>query len=93
MPLKISARTTQPLDLSADVVVMGTFSLPSAKGDKAGALSEYRVARSLVSATGVGGAGGPNSLLDLKISDLVADAAPGPSTAPKSPTAQTQATK
>ena len=36
MPLKISARTTQPLDLSADVVVMGTFSLPSAKGDKAG---------------------------------------------------------
>ena len=36
MPLKISARTTQPLDLNADVVVMGTFSLPSAKDGKGG---------------------------------------------------------
>ena len=57
------------------------------KGDKAGALSEYRVARTMD--TG----GGGNSLLDLKISDLVADAAPLPGTAAKAPTAQTQATK
>jgi predicted negative regulator of RcsB-dependent stress response len=64
-----------------------------AKGDKGGALSEYRVARSLVSATGVGAGGGSNSLLDLKISDLVADAAPLPSAGPKAPTAQTQAPK
>jgi predicted negative regulator of RcsB-dependent stress response len=59
-----------------------------AKGDKAGALSEYRVARSMDT-----GGGGGNSLLDLKISDLVADAAPLPSAAAKTPTAQTQATK
>jgi hypothetical protein len=39
------------------------------------------------------GGGGGNSLLDLKISDLVADAAPLPSAASKTPTAQTQATK
>jgi leucyl aminopeptidase len=36
MPLKISARTTPPLDLNADVVVMGTFALPRSKGDKQG---------------------------------------------------------
>ena len=36
MPLKISARTTHALDLNADVVVMGTFSLPDAKSDKDG---------------------------------------------------------
>jgi predicted negative regulator of RcsB-dependent stress response len=59
-----------------------------AKGDKGGALSEYRVARTMDSGTG-----GGNSLLDLKISDLVADAAPLPSAAAKTPTAQTQATK
>jgi predicted negative regulator of RcsB-dependent stress response len=59
-----------------------------AKGDKAGALSEYRAARSM----DVGGGGGNNSLLDLKISDLVADAAPLPA-ATKAPTAQTQAAK
>ena len=64
-----------------------------AKGDKAGALTEYRLARSLDSGAGAGGGGGPNSLLDLKISDLVADAAPIPSAAQKAPTAQTQATK
>ena len=58
-----------------------------AKGDKGAALSEYRVARTMD--TG----GGGNSLLDLKISDLVADAAPLPSATPKTPTAQTQATK
>jgi predicted negative regulator of RcsB-dependent stress response len=58
-----------------------------AKGDKGGALSEYRLARTLD--TG----GGGNSLLELKISDLVADAAPLPSAAAKTPTAQTQATK
>jgi predicted negative regulator of RcsB-dependent stress response len=58
-----------------------------AKGDKGGALSEYRLARTMD--TG----GGGNSLLDLKISDLVADAAPLPSAAAKTPTAQTQATK
>ncbi len=61
-----------------------------AKGDKAGALSEYRAARSMD--LGAGGAGGANSLLDLKISDLVADAAPL-AAATKPPTAQTQATK
>jgi predicted negative regulator of RcsB-dependent stress response len=64
-----------------------------AKGDKGGALSEYRVARSLASATGLGGSGGGASLLDLKISDLVADAAPAPAAASKTPTAQTQAPK
>jgi predicted negative regulator of RcsB-dependent stress response len=58
-----------------------------AKGDKGGALSEYRLARTTDTA------GGGNSLLDLKISDLVADAAPLPSAAAKTPTAQTQATK
>jgi leucyl aminopeptidase len=36
MPLKITARTTHPLDLTADVVVMGTFTLPGSKGDKHG---------------------------------------------------------
>jgi predicted negative regulator of RcsB-dependent stress response len=60
-----------------------------AKGDKAGALSEYRVARTLDAGGGAGG----GSLLDLKISDLVADAAPLPAAAAKTPTAQTQATK
>ena len=34
MPLKINARQTQPLDLNADVVVMGTWTFPKAKGDK-----------------------------------------------------------
>jgi predicted negative regulator of RcsB-dependent stress response len=59
-----------------------------AKGDKSGALSEYRVARTMDAGAGAGPGGG--SLLDLKISDLVADAAP----ATKTPTAaQTQATK
>jgi predicted negative regulator of RcsB-dependent stress response len=58
-----------------------------AKGDKAAALSEYRAARS----TDMGG-GGDNPLLDLKISDLVADAAPLAAAA-KPPTAQTQAKK
>ena len=33
MPLKISARQTQPLDLNADVVVMGTWTFPKAKDD------------------------------------------------------------
>jgi predicted negative regulator of RcsB-dependent stress response len=60
-----------------------------AKGDKSGALSEYRVARTLDSGGGAGG----GSLLDLKISDLVADAAPLPAAAAKTPAAQTQATK
>jgi predicted negative regulator of RcsB-dependent stress response len=59
-----------------------------AKGNKAGALSEYRVARTLDSSAG---AGEGSSLLDLKISDLVADAAP-PATA-KVPTTQPQAAK
>ena len=59
-----------------------------AKGDKGGALSEYRLARTMDT-----GGGGGNSLLDLKISDLVADAAPLPSAAAKTPTAQTQASK
>ena len=57
-----------------------------AKGDKAGALTEYRAARSMDMG---GGMAGGNSLLDLKISDLVADATP--LGAPKAPTAQTQA--
>ena len=56
-----------------------------AKGDKAGALSEYRVVRSL------NRGGGGSSLLDLKISDLEVDAAPLPATA-KAPT-QTQSAK
>jgi len=59
-----------------------------AKGDKKGALSEYRVAKTMDT---VGG--GSDSLLDLKISDLVADAAPVPAAAAKTPTAQTQVTK
>ena len=59
-----------------------------AKGDKGGALSEYRVAKTMDP-----GGGGGNSLLDLKISDLVAEAAPVPAAAAKTPTAQTQATK
>jgi predicted negative regulator of RcsB-dependent stress response len=58
-----------------------------AKGDKSGALAEYRAARSM----DMGGGGGGNSLLDLKISDLVADAAP--LAGAKTPTAQTQAAK
>ena len=58
-----------------------------AKGDKGGALSEYRVARTMD--TGAGAAPGGGSFLDLKISDLVADAGP----APKTPAAQTQAAK
>jgi predicted negative regulator of RcsB-dependent stress response len=57
-----------------------------AKGDKTGALSEYRAARS----TDLGASGG-NSLLDLKISDLVADATPLATA--KAPAAQTQANK
>ena len=59
-----------------------------AKGDKAAALTEYRTARSM----GNGNSGADTSLLDLKISDLVADAAPLPAAAQK-PTAQTQAAK
>ncbi|HEY2365488.1 MAG TPA: leucyl aminopeptidase [Polyangiaceae bacterium] len=34
MPLKITARQTQPLDLNADVVVMGTWTFPKAKAEK-----------------------------------------------------------
>ena len=34
MPLKISARSTQPLDLNADVVVLGTWTFAGAKSDK-----------------------------------------------------------
>jgi predicted negative regulator of RcsB-dependent stress response len=74
-----------------------------AKGNKAAALTEYRAARAKDQ-----GGGSDNSLLDLKISDLVAAAAPAapaamkppiPSTSPTSgataptPTAQTQAAK
>src|SRR5205823_9301260 len=47
-----------------------------AKGDKANALKEYRSARTL----DIGGVT-DTSLLDLKISDLVADASPVPSPA------------
>jgi predicted negative regulator of RcsB-dependent stress response len=60
-----------------------------AKGDKGGALTEYRAARS--SNLG-GGGGGDTALLDLKISDLVVAATSLPAAA-KTPTAQTQATK
>ena len=60
-----------------------------AKGNKAGALSEYRAARTMDLASA---AGGDNSLLDLKIADLVADAPPLAAAA-KAPNAQTQATK
>jgi predicted negative regulator of RcsB-dependent stress response len=63
-----------------------------AKGDKAGALAEYRAARAMDM-----GGGRDATLLDLKISDLVADSAPLPATgspaAAKAPTAQTQAAK
>jgi predicted negative regulator of RcsB-dependent stress response len=59
-----------------------------AKGDKAGALTEYRAARGMDMGSGVT----DTSLLDLKISDLVADAAPSPSTA-KAQTALTEAAK
>jgi predicted negative regulator of RcsB-dependent stress response len=58
-----------------------------AKGDKAGALAEYRAARTM----DLGGSGG-SSLLDLKISDLVADAGPQ-GAAGKVPTVQTPAKK
>jgi leucyl aminopeptidase len=34
MPLKISARSTQPLDLNADVIVVGAWTFPGVKGDK-----------------------------------------------------------
>jgi predicted negative regulator of RcsB-dependent stress response len=60
-----------------------------AKGDKGGALTEYRAARS---SNPGGGGGGDTALLDLKISDLVVAATPLPAAA-KTPTAQTQATK
>ena len=59
-----------------------------AKGNKAGALTEYRAARGMDVGSGVT----DTSLLDLKISDLVADAAPSPSTA-KAQTALTEAAK
>jgi len=59
-----------------------------AKGNKAGALTEYRTARAMDMGSGVT----DTSLLDLKISDLVADAAPLPSAA-KAQTAQTEAAK
>jgi leucyl aminopeptidase len=36
MPLKISARSTQPLDLNADVVVLGTWTFPAKKAEKKG---------------------------------------------------------
>src|SRR5947209_8186027 len=36
MPLKISARQAQPLDLNADVVVMGTWTFPQNKGQNKG---------------------------------------------------------
>jgi len=55
-----------------------------AKGDKAGALTEYRAARGMDMGSGVT----DTSLLDLKISDLVADAAPA-----KAQTALTEAAK
>jgi predicted negative regulator of RcsB-dependent stress response len=59
-----------------------------AKGNKAGALTEYRAARGMDMGSGVT----DTSLLDLKISDLVADAAPSPSSA-KAQTALTEAAK
>src|SRR3954465_1747287 len=34
MPLKINARQAQPLDLNADVVVMGAWTFPQSKADK-----------------------------------------------------------
>jgi leucyl aminopeptidase len=37
MPLKISVRSAQPLDVSADVVVIGVWTLPSEKKKKKGA--------------------------------------------------------
>ncbi len=40
MPLKIVARSTPPLDLSADVVVLGTWTLSSSKKGSKGALMD-----------------------------------------------------
>ena len=51
-----------------------------AKGNKAAALTEYRAART-ADASGAGG-GGDTSLLDLKISDLVAAVPPSASSVP-----------
>jgi predicted negative regulator of RcsB-dependent stress response len=61
-----------------------------AKGNKAAALTEYRTAR-----TKDAGGGSDTSLLDLKIADLLAVAAPSApaATTPPTPTAQTQAAK
>ena len=50
-----------------------------AKGNKAAALTEYRAART---ADAAGGSGGDTSLLDLKISDLVAAVPPSASSVP-----------
>ena len=50
-----------------------------AKGNKPAALTEYRLART---ADATGGAGGDTSLLDLKISDLVAAVPPAASSVP-----------
>ncbi len=61
----------------------------AAKGDKSGALAEYRAARSMDLG---GGAGGGSPLLDLKIADLVADAGPL-GAAGKTSTAQNPAKK
>jgi predicted negative regulator of RcsB-dependent stress response len=58
-----------------------------AKGNKAAALTEYRTAR-----TKDAGGGSDTSLLDLKIADLLAVAAPSAPAGP-TPTAQTQAAK
>jgi predicted negative regulator of RcsB-dependent stress response len=59
-----------------------------AKGDKRNALQEYRTAQLADMVTGGGGGGGDHSLLELKISDLVAEVPPAaapaapPATAP-----------
>ena len=76
-----------------------------AKGNKAAALTEYRAAKTAdIGAAGGGGGGGDSALLDLKIADLTAAAAPGTAGAPaqssvtpapavQTPAAQNQAAK
>jgi predicted negative regulator of RcsB-dependent stress response len=64
-----------------------------AKGNKPAALTEYRAARA---ADETGGGGGDTSLLDLKISDLVAAVPPtasGPTSTPASPAAPQKSPK
>ncbi len=50
MPLKITARSTQPLDLNADVVVIGSFTFPTEKKKKKGKDSKSGSSNPLIAA-------------------------------------------